>query len=130
MRWYARTFYTPLHIVEEEVPLDDVLRTWFEDQFESLSEEGRLDEARRLTETPEERAQREAEAKRENLEDEEFYARFKKATSDKKLTAPAEKAAPAVSGAKKHIEEALAKLPEVTIQFSDEDNLPEAEEAP
>ena len=105
-----------------------MLQAWFEDQFEGLSEDGRLDEARRLTETPEERAQRDVEKKRESLADEEFYARFKQAAGDK-LKLPTEKAAPAVQDAKKHMEEALAAIPDVTMRFPDEGNLPEAEEA-
>lgn len=124
MRWYSKTFHTPLHVVEWDVPLDDILQAWFESEYEGLSEDGRVDEARRLTETPEERAEREAEAHLDDQEDEEFYARFKEAAKGEKLTAPVERPAPKMAIAERQIEEALAQIPDVTMSFPEEGNLP------
>lgn len=53
-RWYSRTFHTPLHEVED-LPVEDVLRTFYEQSYEDLEEEARWAEVRELLETPEER---------------------------------------------------------------------------
>lgn len=37
-RWYSKTFSTPLHQVVE-LPLEDVLRAWYEEEFEGMKEE-------------------------------------------------------------------------------------------
>lgn len=36
LRWYARTFHTPLHVVERDVPLDVVQRTYYEEIYETM----------------------------------------------------------------------------------------------
>lgn len=61
LRWYSRTFHTPLHQAEE-LPLEYVLRAWFETYFEDLGEDERVEKARFLIESPEERLAREQEA--------------------------------------------------------------------
>ncbi len=60
-RWYSRTFHTPLHEVPD-LPLDDILRTWWESYYESLTPEQLETERKRLAETEAEaRARRLAE---------------------------------------------------------------------
>jgi hypothetical protein len=36
MRWYSKTFHTPLERVEE-IPTDDLLRVWYEEQYLAMS---------------------------------------------------------------------------------------------
>jgi hypothetical protein len=38
MRWYSEKFHTPLHMVED-LPLEDILSTFFECEYEDLDEE-------------------------------------------------------------------------------------------
>ena len=57
LRWYSKTFSTPLHVVEE-LPLVDVLRAYYEETFEGMSEDELEDLRIRVTETPEEAAKR------------------------------------------------------------------------
>lgn len=40
LRYYSKTFATPLHLVEQ-LPIEDVLRAFFEDVFEQMDEEAR-----------------------------------------------------------------------------------------
>jgi hypothetical protein len=59
-RWYSEKFHTPLHVVEDDLPLDHVLLHYFEHEFEGLDEAERHNLAIELLETPEERAERAA----------------------------------------------------------------------
>jgi hypothetical protein len=52
-RWYSKTFSTPLHTVEA-LPLEEVLRHYFEARYEEMDAEAREVEIERLTTTPEE----------------------------------------------------------------------------
>jgi hypothetical protein len=51
-RWYSREFSTPLHQVEA-LPLEDVLRHFFEDKYENMEEHDRDEEIKRLLIDPE-----------------------------------------------------------------------------
>lgn len=57
-RWYSRTFSTPLHQVEE-LPLEDVLRAWYEETLEDLDEKDLDEKVREAALSPEERQRRE-----------------------------------------------------------------------
>jgi hypothetical protein len=56
-RWYSRTFSTPLHQVEE-LPLEDVLRAWYEETLEDLDEKDLEDKVREAALPAEERLRR------------------------------------------------------------------------
>lgn len=58
MRWYSKTFHTPLHIVEEEIPIEHVLLAYFEEKYESLEPDDIEDLKLELLETPEEKAEK------------------------------------------------------------------------
>lgn len=58
LRWYSEKFHTPLHVVERELPLEDVLQHYFEATFEDLDEVQRKSEIESLLETPEQKAER------------------------------------------------------------------------
>lgn len=71
LRWYSREFHTPLHVAEE-LPLEDILRAFFECQFETLTPKKQLERAAELTETAEETATKEALARAAEAEDDDF----------------------------------------------------------
>ena len=88
-RWYSRTFHTPLHTVEE-LPLEDVLRSFYEQSYEELSEEDRKTELRELLETPEERKARlraKDEERAEAFEFSKFTAEEERKKEEKKKLA-------------------------------------------
>jgi len=64
-RWYAKTFFTPIHEVEE-LPLYDVLQAYFESTFEDLDHEALDIEVADLVETDEELESRQ---KKEDVDD-------------------------------------------------------------
>lgn len=56
MRWYSKTFSTPLSEVEE-LPLEDVFLAYYEEQYADLGSTDREEEIRQLLITEEERRQ-------------------------------------------------------------------------
>lgn len=56
-RWYSKTFHTPLHLVDD-LPLEDVLRAYFEEKYEGFDQDEIEEEIRALTESKEEKAAR------------------------------------------------------------------------
>ena len=56
-RWYSKTFFTPLHVVEE-LPLESVLRAFFYDKADHLTPEERHEELLLVLESPEQRSAR------------------------------------------------------------------------
>lgn len=57
LRWYSKTFYTPLREVEE-LPLEDVFQAYYEEQYAAMSEEELDRERTELLTTEEERYER------------------------------------------------------------------------
>lgn len=123
LRWYSRTFFTPLHEVEE-LPPEDVFRTWFETRYEQMDRSELIEEARLVIETPEERAQRIETEKDKGDDDLAFLeaalkqdAAREAKKSKKKLVAtlPDPKAPPKVATVAKEQD-----LPPIKVEFSDE----------
>lgn len=56
-RFYSHQYYTPLHVVQK-LPLEDILVAYFEHQYEELEEPLLQEELYSLTDTDEERAQK------------------------------------------------------------------------
>jgi hypothetical protein len=54
LRWYSKTFHTPLHEVED-IPLEVVLQAFYEEHFEAMSQEDREAERQDLLVTKEQR---------------------------------------------------------------------------
>jgi hypothetical protein len=71
MRTYSARFHTPLHQVME-LPFLDVMRHYFESEYEELEDEQLEEERRRLTETPEEKIARSMESESDSVEDDEY----------------------------------------------------------
>lgn len=85
--WYSKEFHTPLHIVQNELPLDDVLSAYFRSVYKVMPPEERHNLAIWLLETPEERAARFSEDKKND----DDFIRQAQAANSKKVT-PAEAA--------------------------------------
>ncbi len=54
LRWYSKTFFTPIAEVEE-IPLEDVFQAYYEEMYEDMSEEDLEAERQELLITPEQR---------------------------------------------------------------------------
>jgi hypothetical protein len=72
MRWYSKTFSTPLHVVMEEIPLEDIWLAYFEEEYEGLSQFELQQRIALALETPEERKKRLAEEEAEEASERAF----------------------------------------------------------
>lgn len=83
MRWYSKTFFTPLHVVEE-LPVEDVLEAYYEVHYEEMSETQREVERKELLMSE---AERKAAVRQEDAEaaEAEEYA---KAVAEEEAKAP------------------------------------------
>ena len=70
-RWYSRTFATPLHEVQN-LPVEDVLRAYFEQKFEEMEDEKLEQLVREVAISPERMREIEREEDRRAVEDLEF----------------------------------------------------------
>ena len=59
-RWYSKTFFVPLNKVYD-LPIDDVIYTFFLESYESLDDEERLKKLEYLLATPDQKAQMDTE---------------------------------------------------------------------
>lgn len=71
LRWYSKTFHTPLHVVEE-LPLDHVLTHYYEETYEAMEKPERDGEIEKLSMTAEEYEAKQRAAQ----EEEEAYVRM------------------------------------------------------
>lgn len=60
MRWYSKTFSTPLHVVADELPIEDIWLAFFEERYRGMTRAELQEYIDLALETPEERNQREA----------------------------------------------------------------------
>lgn len=74
-RFYSKQFATPLHLVPQ-LPLEDVLRAYFEEVFDSFDEETREERLEWLLMSPEERRDSQDAEKTLAVRDEEFLSRL------------------------------------------------------
>lgn len=87
--WYSKEYSTPLHVVQYELPLDEVLASYFRHIYKAMPPEDRHNHAIWLLETPEERAER---AHKDKNEDDEFLRKAAAANAKKKEPTEAQKA--------------------------------------
>ena len=71
MRWYSKTFHTPLHQVYE-LPLEDVWLAFYEERYQALEKEDLEDAVAKALESPEARQEREMEDEAEKASALEF----------------------------------------------------------
>jgi hypothetical protein len=67
-RHHAKTFFTPLAVVEE-IPVEDLLQTYFEERYENMSKEDLEKERVLLTETKEQRDARVLKQEKDKTDD-------------------------------------------------------------
>lgn len=77
IRWYSKTFHTPLHVVED-LPIDDILQAFFEVRYEEMPDEMRHQEIVKLLETEEQKAARRKAEDEADAEGAEFAAQAEK----------------------------------------------------
>lgn len=133
-RWYSKTYHTPLHIVEEEVPLEDILLAYFEEKYEAMELDEREGVLAELTETDEQRVER---LKKEDEEkvSEHIFTQMTATTIQKqdgseldKAVPKLHKAAAKLTNALKNVGESLkedmkkdpVEMPEIDIKFVDD----------
>lgn len=72
-RWYSQTFSTPLHVVEHDIPLLNVLQHYFEYQFETADPEDIAEIKKLILETAVQRADRLRAEDAQTASNEEFH---------------------------------------------------------
>lgn len=86
--WYSTTYFTPLHTVQYDLSLDEVMCAYFKNIYKNMSAEDRHNTAIWLLETPEERESR----TKEDLQDDEDFMRKAAASNIKKKPTKADEA--------------------------------------
>lgn len=81
MRWYSKTFHTPLHIVYS-LPLDDIWLAFYEERYQDLSQEELQEEVRLALESPEAQREREMSMYRSEAEEVEFMKMAEKSNAN------------------------------------------------
>lgn len=76
LRWYSKTFSTPLHQVDA-LPLDQVLTAYYESHYEEMEHEQLQSEISRLLKTPEETKQEQTKQDITEAENYEFEKQMK-----------------------------------------------------
>jgi hypothetical protein len=123
-RWYSRTFATPLHVVES-LPMEDVLRTYYEVRYEEMEEHDREAEIARLIEPEEKLKQRRVE---EDYEEADLFSYAKEVEEEERraLAMPKpKKADQSMAG----VSEAVANLSKA-VRMSETNREKEKEEPP
>jgi hypothetical protein len=82
LRWYSKTFFTPLHIVEE-LPVEDVLRHYYETKYEELENEDLRVEIAEILETEEQKRARLRQEDEEKAENEIFVLQAEQTAKQK-----------------------------------------------
>lgn len=76
LRWYSRTFNTPLHEVEE-LPIDEVMTHFFECRYEDMSDHELDEEEEDLLLTDAEKKAKKEKQKNDEVDDDDFYELMK-----------------------------------------------------
>lgn len=108
-RWYSRTFHTPLPQVED-LPIEEVLMTYYESTYEDLGDEERARELESLLETPQEAQEKRRRQDSERAEAYDF-AIFTAEEERRKQAAEQRK----LSDLKPEEQRKFAKAPETTL---------------
>lgn len=82
MRWYSKTFYTPLDRVPT-IPLANILTAFFETRYEGMDAEDREEERLKLVETDAERLARIYREEKEAMANEDLLAELGKESVNK-----------------------------------------------
>lgn len=135
LRWYSKTFYTPLHIVET-LPLENILIAYFESIYEEMEEEERQEHIQLLLETDEQRKARLENEEKERLSAQDFLEFSQKQQKEKEEAhAKTEKriidGVPVLKGRDPLLSDgmnkAVVKDEEIKIEYVEDNNLFEDE---
>lgn len=74
IRWYSKTFSTPLHVVEEEIPMEDVWLAFFEEKYEDMEPEELERAIEEALKTPDERNAEDDAAAADQIAEKKFLA--------------------------------------------------------
>jgi primosomal protein N' len=123
-RWYSQKFFTPLPMVEA-LPDEDLLRAFFETQFEDMGKSARSKLALEMTETAEETKARKAEEDDKKAK-KEAKKQLAKLAKDAEVAAAkiAELAKGEMAGPRKP---KVAPPPEISMTFDSNGNLEDEE---
>lgn len=126
-RWYSKTFATPLHVVDT-LPMEDVIRAYWEVQYEDMSDDERAVEIARLIEPEEKLLKRRLE---EDAEEADLFEYGKQAEADDKVKVVPPPPTPIdqIAGVTKHLGELTEKIksitpeiqPDITMKFIESD---------
>jgi hypothetical protein len=109
-RFYSKHFATPLHLVPQ-LPLEDVLRAYFEELFASFDEEDREERIEWLLMTPEERLDSQDSEKTLDARDDAFLANLNaEVASGETIKRPKEQKRQLVGTEEKPLPEGMKKL--------------------
>lgn len=86
LRWYSKTFHTPLHQVGTEVPIEDVWLAFYEERYHGMDRTELQEHIDLALETPEDRRLRLAAEEAEEASEENFKALTEKAANPTKIT--------------------------------------------
>lgn len=122
-RWYSNKFYTPLHIVENDLPTYYILQHFYESKYEDMNRNDLIDEKDKiLTKNKDKRLNDIIESLQEEtqkMEDDMFAAKIKQDQGKLDLKdIKIEKSKP-MSGVEE-IEQAFKSMENVNLKFSDE----------
>lgn len=111
LRWYSKTFSTPLHVVVDEIPVEDIWLAFFEERYAGMSRAELQEYVELALETPEERAARELAEEMEEASEKAFAAM---AAAQKPIPIPVNHApADLLSQVPKLPETSLASMPDI-----------------
>lgn len=123
LRWYSKTFHTPLHEVYE-LPLEDVWLAYYEERYQALEKEDLDEEVSKALESPEARNEREMEDEAEKASSLEF-AKMSEAMN--KVSKVVDKVKETIDHLKKVPEAALPPVPvmeeNIQMEFIDPDEM-------
>jgi hypothetical protein len=123
MRWYSKTFHTPLHEVAN-LPIEDVWLAFYEERYSALEPQELKEEIALALETPEQKAEREAQEAQEAFSEAQFLKQTEEAAAKSKVT-------PAPLGIPNLLDQVPAKLAEtkptdmpedITMEFVEDPN--------
>lgn len=118
LRWYSKTFHTPLHIVYD-LPLDEIWLTYYEERYQEMTEEDLEAEIERVLETPDARNEREMAEELKKSEELTFMKMAEQSRKDhKNLKSSLDKALETVKNLETSVSLPEAPVIEESIEMS------------
>ncbi len=124
LRWYSKTFATPLHVVET-LPVDDILQHYYESLYEDMDLEDEARELADLVMTEKEAAVAAEKLAKKTAEEDAFVKEVEAEEAARKAKAKTAPKAPAPPkpGRETDLPEAVAPPADIRMTFLSEDEL-------